>query len=361
MTNTQKNAFIDYDVEGKKLRSPMEEWKPHLVQTDKTFEWWYLTSLLYDAAGNPYFLFWCEFHFAGKYYVNVIPNLTEKMKPGQSAFQGVLGFTDYSNEYHFGSGEMTIMNDEDVYDLTSNSKIYISENRQSKWSYDGKNSHLSLKTEHLDAELNMSNADYIMYAKDKYNVEGFMQEGAEDDFSFYWSLPRLPITGTISFEDKNGEKKELYVTGQGWIDRQWGDFKTNSWEWSSLRFNNGARVNLYNFANGYQVGTYQKADGSTEWFDNFVVKQNGYYKTPGRNIWFSWGWTYELPIEIEGSKKYTVVPYSKIDTSENAANSFFEGPGKLYKDETGEIVGVSINESMDVRIMGNGPYGENQH
>ena len=40
------------------------------------------------------------------------------------------------------------------------------------------------------------------------------------------------------------------MSGQGWVDRQWGDFLTKSWEWSSLRFSNRARVNLYNFANG---------------------------------------------------------------------------------------------------------------
>jgi hypothetical protein len=44
----------------------------------------------------------------------------------------------------------------------------------------------------------------------------------------------------------------------------------------------GARVNLYNFANGYQVATYQKADGSTQWLDSFLARQNGYLKTPSK-------------------------------------------------------------------------------
>jgi hypothetical protein len=59
---------------------------------------------------------------------------------------------------------------------------------------------------------------------------------------------------------------------------------TKSWEWSSFRFSNGARINLYNFGNGYQVGTYQKADGSTEWFDKFIVRQNGYMKVPSNGV-----------------------------------------------------------------------------
>ncbi|MEP6576391.1 MAG: hypothetical protein ABJB85_08190 [Nitrososphaerota archaeon] len=52
---------------------------------------------------------------------------------------------------------------------------------------------------------------------------------------------------------------------------------TYAWEWASWRFNNGARGNMYNF-DGHQVGTYQNAEGSTQWFDNFIVKQNGYAK-----------------------------------------------------------------------------------
>jgi hypothetical protein len=123
---------------------------------------------------------------------------------------------------------------------------------------------------------------------------------------------------------------------------QWGDFLTKSWEWSSLRFSNGARVNLYNFANGYQVATYQKADGSTQWLDSFIVRQNGYLRTPERGVWLSWGWSYEFPVAVEGGRHYTLEPFSKLDVFENPANIFFEGPSRLINDETAETVGVAV-------------------
>jgi predicted secreted hydrolase len=360
MIDPKKDIFIDYDIENRKLRSPIEEWHPHIAQTEKTMDWWYVTTLLHDAAGNPYFLFWCDFQFAGKKQIELIPGLAPHVKSGQKVFNTIANLTDYSNKYHVGATEVAVMDEKDSYDLESNSLLYKSENRQAKWSYDGKTSNLLLKTELFDADLTMLNADYIMYAKDKYNTEGFMQEGNENEFSFYWSLPRLLIIGKIAFTDKNGNRKEIDVTGQGWIDRQWGDFLAKTWEWTSMRFNNGARVNLYNFDNGYQVGTYQKADGSCEWFDNFIIRQNGYCKTPS-NYWFSWGWSYEFPIEIEGAKKYTVDPFSSMDIVDDKANRFYEGPGKLYNDETGEVVGITIVESMDIKVMNNAPYGVNQH
>jgi hypothetical protein len=116
---------------------------------------------------------------------------------------------------------------------------------------------------------------------------------------------------------------------------------------------------LYNFANGHQVGTYQKPDGTTEWFDGFEVRQNGYVKAPN-GIWMSWGWSYDFPIDIEGSRNYTLNPFSRKDIYVHPLNTLFEGPSHLVNDRTGEIVGIAVTESMDVRIMDNAPGGANQ-
>jgi hypothetical protein len=91
-----------------------------------------------------------------------------------------------------------------------------------------------------------------MYAKDKLGIKGFIQQGAQEDRSYYYSLPCVEIVCRINYTGKRGVRREIDVTGQGWVDRQRGDFLTTSWEWCSLRFSKGARVNLYNFANGYQ-------------------------------------------------------------------------------------------------------------
>ena len=92
-----------------------------------------------------------------------------------------------------------------------------------------------------------------------------------------------------------------------------------------------------------------------------MVKQNGYLKTRERGIWVSWGWSYELPLDVEGSRHYTLRPLSDKDMLESGANTFYEGPSILINDATGQEVGIAVTESMDVRIMGNAPYGERQH
>jgi hypothetical protein len=230
-----------------------------------------------------------------------------------------------------------------------------------EWSLTDDTMHVKVESPKLLFDLRLTGASQVMYAKDKLGVEGFIQEGAPDDRSFYYSLPRLTLAGRVAFPDKTGARREVEVQGMGWVDRQWGDFLTKSWEWGSFRFNNGARLNLYNFANGYQVATYQKADGSTEWFDSFVIRQNGYMKVPDNGVWLSWGWTYEFPIDIEGSRTYTLKPYSQKDVYVTPDNTLFEGASRLINDSTGEFVGIAVNESMDVRIMNNAPGGPNQH
>jgi hypothetical protein len=101
-------------------------------------------------------------------------------------------------------------------------------------------------------------------------------------------------------------------------------------------------------------------DGSLQWIDNFTIRQNGYDKAPNGQ-WVSFGWSYDFPTNVEGGMYYTVVPFSKNDWICSLSFCFIEAAGQLVNDTTGKQVGSSINESMDIRILKNGPYNVNQH
>jgi len=348
---------LSYSVTQPALRSPIEEWQPHGKQSESTTEWWYLTALVHDTAGNPYFLVWCPFHFTGEKASPASAGLPRDKR----ATAALVGFTDYRNNFRIGHFPAAVVNEADTWNPDTRAVRFVAGEYSSQWSYRDNTMHLTVVSPQLSYDLRLTGVEQVMYAEDKLGIKGFIQEGAQDDRSYYYSLPRVEIVGRITYTGNGGVRHQIDVTGQGWVDRQWGDFLTKSWEWSSLRFSNGARVNLYNFADGYQVATYQKADGSTQWLDSFVVRQNGYLRTPKQGVWLSWGWSYEFPIEVEGSRHYTLEPFSKLDVFENPSNIFFEGPSRLINEETGEMVGVAVTESMDVRIMQNGPYAGNQH
>src|SRR5258705_13230198 len=58
-SSTKENinmTTLSYSVAEPALRSPVEEWPPHGKQSESTSEWWYLTALVHDVAGNPFFL-----------------------------------------------------------------------------------------------------------------------------------------------------------------------------------------------------------------------------------------------------------------------------------------------------------------
>jgi predicted secreted hydrolase len=267
-------ATLSYSVTEPALRSPVEEWQPHGKQSESTTEWWYLTAVVHDTAGNPYFLVWCPFHFTG-----------EKASPASAglpryerAIAALTGFTDYRHNFRIADFPAAVVNEVDTWDSTTNAMRFVAGEYSSEWSYKGDTMNLTGASPQLSYAVRLTGAGQVMYAKDKLGIEGFIQEGAHEDRSYYYSLPRVQIEGRITYAGKGGVRREIDVTGQGWVDRQWCDFLTKSWEWSSLRFSNGARVNLYNFANGYQVGTCQKTDGSTQWLDSFLVRQNGYLR-----------------------------------------------------------------------------------
>jgi hypothetical protein len=93
----------------------------------------------------------------------------------------------------------------------------------------------------------------------------------------------------------------------------------------------------------------------------FLVRQNGYLRTPERGVWLSWGWSYEFPVEVEGSRHYTLKPFSKLEVYETRSNVLLRRSFAPHNDDTGETVGVAVTESMGVRIMQNAPYAANHH
>src|SRR5260370_25863105 len=86
-------ATLSYSVTEPVLRSPVEEWQPHAKQSESTTEWWYVTGLVHDTAGNPYFLACCPFHFTGQKRTPASAGLP----PDQQVIPPMSGLPDYPN------------------------------------------------------------------------------------------------------------------------------------------------------------------------------------------------------------------------------------------------------------------------
>src|SRR3982074_3330922 len=89
---------LSYSITEPALRSPIEEWQPHGKQSESTTEWWYVTAVVHDIAGSPYFLVWCPFHFTGEKASPASAGLPRD----QRAIAALTGFTDYRDNLHIG-------------------------------------------------------------------------------------------------------------------------------------------------------------------------------------------------------------------------------------------------------------------
>lgn len=370
---TRELRLSDFDVAnlGSK-KTVLEEWAPHARMNEKTWEWWYMTCYVHDDTGNPYFVFLALPDHTGDVMQK---RLLGRVLPEDQRVLGVTAtITDYNADKLRMPMTLAVIHPDEMFDHSKN-ELTVTDNKETtvNWDFVGDTMRLKYKTPETEWDFMLTNASDALWHRDKHGFEGLIQQGTEDEWSFYYSIPNCHLSGRMILNNDDGTvEKDVQVSGRAWVDRQWGNFTTQFWEWASFRFSNGATMHLYNFYNGHQEGLYRSADGKVQYFDNVVVKQNGYQKAKIATSWVSWGWSYEFPIEIEGSKHFTVRPksdkewmeYPDMVTEEDGITidgfALFEGAGELINDETGEVVGISVNESADIRVMKNGPFDVNQ-
>ena len=83
-------------------------------------------------------------------------------------------------------------------------------------------------------------------------------------FSYYYSRTRMQLSGTLTDHGQT-----LHITGQAWMDHQWGDFVSllgSGWDWYSIQLANDTEYMLYIIRDSNKrpvatVGTYVDANG----------------------------------------------------------------------------------------------------
>jgi hypothetical protein len=93
---------LSYSVTEPALRSPIEEWQPHGKQSQSIHEWWYVTAVVHDVAGNADLLAWCPFHFTGEKTVPMSAGLPRD----QRASAALTDFTACRDTFHIGRKDL---------------------------------------------------------------------------------------------------------------------------------------------------------------------------------------------------------------------------------------------------------------
>ena len=163
-----------------------------------------------------------------------------------------------------------------------------------------------------------------------HGSDGIIPMGVAGGQSWYYSYTRLQAEGTLV----TPESGPLAVSGQAWMDHQWGDFdivEFSGWDWWSMQFDDGYEIMLFTFRNWEgelvsQAGTLVDPDGmltALEGLDAFSITPLRTWASPHTDGVYPLDWD----IRIE-SMDWDLQVRTAIDDQEmhNIAQNYWEGP-----------------------------------
>lgn len=215
------------------LKFPRDE-AAHYKNTPYDFnqliEWWYFNGKITTTEGKNFSYDIALFNPAAAMRDGVI---TKPMLHMQLA--------DIDNKKSYGTATSYPANTGKI--STKSLNIVINDNYSlQKKTLNGKEIYILKAKDHdgdtsLKFDLILSPASPVFLI----NENGLMPM-PNDTNSYYYSIPHFQTTGTIKINDSTYQ-----ITGDSWMDHQWGDFKVqeNGWEWFSIRLNNGLLANIF--------------------------------------------------------------------------------------------------------------------
>ena len=176
-----------------------------------------------------------------------------------------------------------------------------------------------------------------------------MPEGLD---SYYYSLTRMKTSGTMEIDGKS-----VPVTGQSWMDHQWGHFVALriGWDWFSFQMDDGSEYNLFGFRkrNGEKLERYvnglvgnQPLHGK-----DFRIERLNWWRSPktGRNYVTRWRVT--LPQTGEVFEVEAAVPDQEVAATKpyDIAPTYWEGRSKIVKirPDGSRVKGLGYTEHFD--------------
>jgi predicted secreted hydrolase len=224
--------------------------RDHGAHPGFSIEWWYTAGTLVGSNRHDYFWFATIWSASGGAVakVNVVDLRTDRIVLSHEYLS--------SDTYRSGSTELGV----GAFRLA-----WRSHERRGTWSV-----HAPVQpTGRLDLRLSPVQP-YVLNGR-----RGIIRQGPGGQ-SAYYSAPRLRATGTLAV---NGN--QLGVTGQGWLDHQWGNFAAGlgalRWNWFACQFQSGSDLMLYQFLNarnrpsGIENGTFVHPDGTATHVSRFTV------------------------------------------------------------------------------------------
>lgn len=304
----------------------------HGAHPDYRSEWWYLTGNLKDEQGRGYGMQWTLFRQGIEQEITSNnPWLTPQLWLAQFAI------TDLSKGSHqqdertsrqgpglagAGGGQYWLKE----WVLTSQGESLFPAT-------------LKVQSKAGDLDVKVSAAKpAVLQGKQGYS------EKSPGNASFYYSYPRLTISGTLTLD---GETRN--VSGEGWFDHEWSSSVLaewqSGWDWFSLQLDNGRELMLFRLRTkaGHtepenRYGILIERDGSSR-----VLSPDHIHLTPGKTWRGPKGQAYPIEWQLAaGDMKLTIqarqpnqAMTGRFDYWEGAVSVSGDAKGVGYLEMTG--------------------------
>ncbi|PIQ24788.1 hypothetical protein COW36_23745 [bacterium (Candidatus Blackallbacteria) CG17_big_fil_post_rev_8_21_14_2_50_48_46] len=297
------------------------------VHKSKLAEWWYYTGHLQTSSGTPYGYELCYFRVAPVInfaHLAVTDEKNQRFSYERNFYRpSAVSFAADKNQVKYGP----LLSDQTgPFAYTLSFPI-------------GGHFKLNLKMEAEKQPL-MINGNGLID----------MPEGLD---SYYYSLTRLKTSGTIEIDGQSQA-----VTGQSWMDHQWGHFVALriGWDWFSFQMDDGSEYNLFGFRkrNGEKLERYvngfdsrnQQVQGK-----GFKIERLQWWKSPRTGRMYVTRWRVTLPQTGEVFEVEAVQPDQEVAAVKpyDIAPTYWEGRCRITKirpDGT-RISGLGYTEHFD--------------
>src|SRR5260221_3266239 len=173
------------------------------------------------------------------------------------------------------------------------------------------------------------------------------------DFSYYYSRTRMALSGILI--DHN---QALQVTGEAWMDHQWGNFLTlggAGWDWFSIQLNDTTEMMLYLIrdATGRTTSAYIDYIGPQSYVlpaSALKVTVLDHWRSPVTGTNYPSGWRIEIN-DPQLQASLTLVPELKdqeLVVYQSTGNSYWEGAVSIQ----GQSAGRSVEGEGYVELTG---------
>jgi len=187
-----------------------------------------------------------------------------------------------------------------------------------------------------------------------HNGKGLITYGLAG-FSYYYSRTRMALSGLLVDHDQ-----PLKVTGEAWMDHQWGDFLTlggSGWDWFSIQLSNNTEMMLYLIrdASGKTITSYVAYVGPQA--ENFLLPAStlkvtvlNHWRSPVTGVNYPSGWRLEIS-DPQLQVSLMLLPELKdqeLVVLQSTGNSYWEGAVSIQ----GQSAGHSVKGEGYVELTG---------